>query len=167
MDIMELGAIGELVGGVAVIASLIFVGLQVRNSNAINRAESVRSFVRDYNTYLYKILENESVFRAGVNDFSGLAPGDQSKVHLLLLAQFMLGLGDSVASPTRSDAFSSFIDSSIAIAPTAFPEWWNKFRSWPREVAPDYVTRIETLAPDAPRIAEAMPWFRPDDSEGA
>ena len=33
MDIMELGAIGELVGGVAVVASLIFVGVQVRQSN--------------------------------------------------------------------------------------------------------------------------------------
>ena len=33
MDIMELGAIGELVGGVAVIGSLIYVGLQVRQSN--------------------------------------------------------------------------------------------------------------------------------------
>ncbi len=32
MDIMELGAIGELVGGVAVIGSLIFVGLQVRQN---------------------------------------------------------------------------------------------------------------------------------------
>ena len=37
MTIMELGAIGELVGGVAVIASLIFVGLQVRqNTHAIS-----------------------------------------------------------------------------------------------------------------------------------
>jgi hypothetical protein len=33
MDMMELRAIGELVGGVAVIASLIYVGLQVRQSN--------------------------------------------------------------------------------------------------------------------------------------
>ena len=101
MDIMELGAIGELVGGVAVIGSLIFVGMQVRHSNAINRAESVRAFVRDYNTFLYRILENESVFRAGSDDFSALTPSDQSKLHLLLLSQFMLGLGDSVASPTR------------------------------------------------------------------
>ena len=48
MDIMELGAIGELVGGVAVIGSLLYVGLQVRQSNQLNRAESVRSFVRDH-----------------------------------------------------------------------------------------------------------------------
>ncbi len=32
MDIMELGAIGELVGGVAVIGSLLYVGLQISPS---------------------------------------------------------------------------------------------------------------------------------------
>ena len=32
MDIMELGAIGELVGGVPVIGSLLYVGLQVREN---------------------------------------------------------------------------------------------------------------------------------------
>ncbi len=35
MDIMELGAIGELVGGVAVIVSLVFVGVQVRHGNRL------------------------------------------------------------------------------------------------------------------------------------
>ncbi len=35
MDIMELGAIGELVGGVAVIGSLIFVGFQVRHNSVL------------------------------------------------------------------------------------------------------------------------------------
>ena len=32
MDIMELGAIGELVGGVAVVGSLLYVGFQVRHN---------------------------------------------------------------------------------------------------------------------------------------
>lgn len=34
---MELGAIGELVSGIAVIGSLIYVGLQVRQSNNLAR----------------------------------------------------------------------------------------------------------------------------------
>ncbi len=38
MDIMELGAIGELVGGVAVIASLIFVDVPIRTSVKTMRA---------------------------------------------------------------------------------------------------------------------------------
>ena len=38
MDIRELGAIGELVEGVAVVASLLFVGVQVRANTREQRA---------------------------------------------------------------------------------------------------------------------------------
>ena len=42
MDILELGAIGELVGGIAVIASLLYVGLQVRqNKKALSSTRHV------------------------------------------------------------------------------------------------------------------------------
>ena len=40
MDIMELGAIGEMIGGVAVIGSLLFVGIQIRTSVKTMRATS-------------------------------------------------------------------------------------------------------------------------------
>ena len=40
MDIMELGAIGEMVGGVAVVASLIFVGLQIRANTRTMTADA-------------------------------------------------------------------------------------------------------------------------------
>jgi hypothetical protein len=32
---MKLGAIGELVGGVAVVGTLLFVGIQIRHSNRL------------------------------------------------------------------------------------------------------------------------------------
>ena len=38
MDIMELGAIGELVGGIAVVGSLLFVGIQIRSNTNQLRA---------------------------------------------------------------------------------------------------------------------------------
>ncbi len=42
MGIMELGAIGELVGGAAVIASLLFVGMQIRaNARSVQIASTV------------------------------------------------------------------------------------------------------------------------------
>ncbi len=46
MDIMELGAIGELVGGVAVIASLIYVGLQVRHGSRAAQQSAYNSDAR-------------------------------------------------------------------------------------------------------------------------
>ncbi len=45
MDILELGAIGELVGGVAVVGSLISVGLQVRPSNRLAQLEALQAYM--------------------------------------------------------------------------------------------------------------------------
>ncbi len=44
MDIMELGAIGELVGGIAVVASLLYVGSQVRQNTSALRANAAQAF---------------------------------------------------------------------------------------------------------------------------
>ena len=46
MNILELGAIGELVGGVAVIGSLIFVGFQLRQATAAQRGAAVDALRR-------------------------------------------------------------------------------------------------------------------------
>ncbi len=54
MDLMELGANGELVGGAAVVASLLYVGVQARHSNKLAPAETVRSFLHEYNLPFYE-----------------------------------------------------------------------------------------------------------------
>ncbi len=51
MDIMELGAIGELVGGVAVVASPLYVGVQVRHSTAVARAVSHHGIIDSFNEF--------------------------------------------------------------------------------------------------------------------
>ena len=106
-------------------------------------------------------------FFAGVRiGRDALSGADQTKLHLLLLSQFMLGLGDSVASPNRADAFSAFIDNSVAMGASVFPQWWSRFKGMPEGLAPDYVAHIEALAPDAPSLRETMPWFYQDNLEG-
>ena len=49
MDIMALGAIGELVGGAAVVASLIYVGLQVRQANRQSATDSGTDVLAEMN----------------------------------------------------------------------------------------------------------------------
>ena len=46
MDIMELGAIGELVGGVAVIGSLLYLALQVRHGNSLVQATASTEYMQ-------------------------------------------------------------------------------------------------------------------------
>ncbi len=167
MDIMELGAIGELVGGVAVIASLIYVGLQVRQGNQINRAESARAIVRDYNNFLYKLVDNVDIWRRGSVDFESLSGEEQSKLHWLLMSQFFVGLGDSIATPDRRDPLARFIDGAISrvlLGLPGFRSWWTTFKRAPEQVTPEYTTYLESLADqyDGRDPFEYAPWYVPD-----
>ena len=81
MDIMELGAIGELVGGVAVIASLIFVGLQVRQNTISVRGANSQS-VADASLRFATLLGSDPQVALTLN--RGLAgdsldPGEQAQ----------------------------------------------------------------------------------------
>ncbi len=71
MNIMELGAIGELVGGVAVVASLLFVGLQVRGSTREQRAASLQEATRETANVVQYLTGpgNSEVWLTGMLDF--------------------------------------------------------------------------------------------------
>ena len=80
MDIMELGAIGELVGGVAVIASLIYVGFQVRQSAQATRAASHHATIDSFREWSFSIVEDDDVadvFIKGNEDHGSLDPREQ------------------------------------------------------------------------------------------
>ncbi|NIV76389.1 MAG: hypothetical protein GWN37_16595, partial [Gammaproteobacteria bacterium] len=58
MDIMQLGAIGELVGGVAVIASLLYVGTQVRESRKAAESANNQAQADAHTAYLTAIASD-------------------------------------------------------------------------------------------------------------
>ncbi len=89
MNIMELGAIGELVGGVAVIGSLLYVGLQVRQSNErsrqtleLERAQANREMSGHFAEVLGSLREPElmDLVQRGMSDWSALSTRDQGRV---------------------------------------------------------------------------------------
>jgi hypothetical protein len=88
---MELGAIGELVGGVAVVASLLFVGLQLRQNNKL-ATTSVVQVGRDVITDLIKTLcsngETTKLYVPGLRDREELSSDDRIRFDMLLLQQF-------------------------------------------------------------------------------
>ena len=74
MDIMELGAVGELVGGVAVIGSLLYVGAQVRQGNRLAREQAHEEITRlasDFTTQM--AAEDIELMLRGARDL-GAAP---------------------------------------------------------------------------------------------
>ncbi len=167
MDIMELGAIGELVGGAAVVASLIYVGLQVRQSNRLEKAESVRASTRDFVTVAFQT--DAPLLRRACIDFEGLSKDEQIRAHNHLLALFQLAktelglkkqnlaeegeLPQVVASLVRSPGLRYWWD---IVAPAAFQEEFRRFIE-------DSISAQE--AQNLPPMHETIPWFSPDPSE--
>ena len=91
MDIMELGAIGEMVGGVAVLATLVYLAIQVRQSTSQSKQDAVISAARDFPTKLSALTESEEnaeLLRSGLHNFNALTPNQAARFNSLLLGLF-------------------------------------------------------------------------------
>lgn len=92
MNIMELGAIGELVGGIAVIGSLIYVGLQVRQSTRAQNATAVDIGVNWLMTLQQDIAgdpELAQIMYEGGADRTRLQPAQYFRFHLVARSVFL------------------------------------------------------------------------------
>ena len=94
MTIQELGAIGELVGGIAVIATLIYLAIQIRLSVGEARREAVNSErgAASFPLQLCRLTEsadNVEALRAGLKDYESLSPDQAGLFNTLLLGLFV------------------------------------------------------------------------------
>jgi hypothetical protein len=92
MDIMELGAIGELVGGVAVIASLVYVGLQIRQNTGAMRAASAQNLVTvSTNGHFLLAADNglAEIIQRGFPHPEGLKDHERSRFNSCLLGFYV------------------------------------------------------------------------------
>ena len=94
MEIQEWGAIGELVGGVAVIATLIYLAIQIRLNTAQARRDAIHSERGAFSFPLQLCLltesaENVEVLQAGLQDYSALPPSQAGRFNTLLLGLFV------------------------------------------------------------------------------
>ena len=171
MDIMELGAIGELVGGVAVIASLIYVGMQVRQGNRLAQLEAVQVYMHAFNRDVLSPLHDQAfggTCRRGLNDFGRLKKEEQIAVHSLWLKVLFLGQTDFFLRRHGliEEDFSAAIGEanvSLLKSPGA-SQWWALQAP---QFHPEYVTHLNRHLEDyeGPALTEYLPWYGPDESE--
>jgi hypothetical protein len=94
MEIQELGALGELVGGIAVIATLVYLAIQTRHyANearrlSVNSDEGAARFPMQL-CRMTETPENVEVLRSGLSDFDSLPPAQAGKFNSLMLGLFI------------------------------------------------------------------------------
>ncbi len=172
MDIMELGAIGELVGGVAVIASLIYVGLQVRQngeqtkqSNAIERARANRETVKNFSEVFLAMRDPEAlrIYTHATTDFDGLSDADKAVLHMSLapLALHAITTFRVAREGLMDEEFGdAWVAHWVMMAkcPGIF-RWWEHAKiTFPAEFVAE-VDRLLQHPEGPPPYHQVFPWF--------
>lgn len=74
MTLQDWGALGELIGGVAIIVSLLYVGLQIRHSTNATRSATSQAFSAQYSEIMLRLTSSEvsTVFWKGLPGLNNL-----------------------------------------------------------------------------------------------
>ncbi len=170
MNIMELGAIGELVGGVAVIGSLLYVGLQVSQSNRLAQLNAVQTYMGAFNRDVLSPFHDQEfakTARRGFNDFQSLNKEEQITIHALWLKIMFLGQTDFFLrrhGKIEKDFAAAIETANVTMlkSPGA-AQWWDAIQP---VYSPDYVAHLNRLLEDysGPAMTEYMPWYGPDST---
>lgn len=174
MDWNAIGAIAEVLGVIAVVVSLIYLAIQVRQNTAQLRIDNLRETVRgtlDTNWYYHRDPDAFDAFRNGIAGFAELPPRQQAMFHSIIVdLAFYVEM-------IRSFEYSGLVDPAGREVNEKFlrailltrggTEWWEFAKRNPPmpPAALHYLQRlIDSSPPDAPRITDLQPWFSSRDS---
>lgn len=176
MDWNAIGAIAEVSGVIAVVVSLIYLAIQVRQNTAQLRIDNLRDTVRgtlDTNWYYHRDERAFDAFRHGVAGFDKLPPRQQAVFHSIIVdLAFYVEMIRSFEYSGLVDTAGREINEKFLLAILLTPggrEWWTFAKKNPPmpAAAMDYLQGlIDSSPPDAPEITELQPWFSSETAEG-
>ena len=174
MNIMELGAIGEAVGGIAVLATLLYLALQVRQGNKVGSREAHRHWVSEITRVLFeptRDAEFMELFQHANRDWDSLSPRDQGRVNAVYAPLFLL-FQEMFAESEKGDVDEHLIHfhegaaASVVQMPGA-ATWWAVNRPfW----SPSFVAHLEDLLASEdcpPPLHPVFPWFVGESADGS
>ena len=91
MNWEAIGAVGEMVGVVAVVATLFYLSTQIRQSNRATQSESIQEASTAFNELNILIAADESlakIYRVGIKDLSALSEDERERFSFFMLATF-------------------------------------------------------------------------------
>lgn len=91
MTLQELGSLGEFVGSVGVIVSLVYLAVQIRQNTRSVRASTQQAFVDVNASFAGLLISNPhmaQVYRTGIDDHSRLSEDEQVQFDMLMVTYF-------------------------------------------------------------------------------
>ena len=150
-----IGAIGEIMGAVAVVISLVYLAIQIRQ-NTRQVAEQVRALkleghkaaADDHSRFRQNIIQSPqvaSLWRRGKIDYLGLSPDEQAQVSELfrdtLWASANMQLRNAQGGAVDDTLWNIAVESlGPLIESPGVRQWWSENKS---EFPPDFVAVVD------------------------
>ncbi len=161
MTITELGSIGELIGAILVLVTLIYLAIQLRANNDIAKVSGHRDLIKQFNDW-YREMEDQALVEIlikGSSEFSQLSSQEQLKfdsflhryLHICEQAAYM-GRGKFIPQ----GSYDAFMFAAVAMTSHGAREWWNESKL---TYAADFVTMIEKVREQHPDISPIWELF--------
>ncbi len=169
MTIQDLGALGEFIGSLVVLVTLIYIAIQARESRSIAAAESVRQMMASFSEVNKPIQNDEmaKLIRIGLNDWKRLTRNEQARVHIFFLdvvTHYANSL-EQQSLPGMSEWVEVFENNVLGMITTpGGSEWWNIMKpAFADKMQSKLVSRLADQSSLPPAWPAYMPWFGSDD----
>lgn len=146
MDIMELGALGELVGGIAVLVTLAYLALQIRQSGRTSSLNAGHSIANEIATFLERLAldpEVHSVWERGIHR-EPLDEAESDRFGRLMTAMF-IRLLDAHRHEKLDSEMARYYDglARYHLGMDAVQQWWGRQSETVRTINPGLARYVE------------------------
>ena len=165
MTIQELGSIGELVGAIATIATLIYLAVQIRHNTKLSRVSSLQATLDGgRNHTIQPVVANPEVakiFASGMTSFEGLDSEDQVRftwflLEAILQMQNVMQLHDQgILDEVEYEAWLAYT-AAIIVTPGGSVAW-PQASAIVSPVIRDVLNNYLAMHPEQPSLLELMP----------
>ncbi len=166
MDLTQLANLGEFIGGVAVLVTLIYLAVQVKGNTHAERAQTYRSLVQDFNRSVFEPMRDPAIvpiLRKAAAEFDSLSGDDQMVAGAIYASALTLGQqAHSLRLSGNIDLeFAAAIDATMAslLRVPGVAAWWSPMRE---AFAPSFRSHLQMILNSEdcpPPFTEFMPWF--------
>jgi len=149
MNWEAIGAVGEILGALAVVISLIYLSVQIKQSNNLSKSNTRRDMVRSDQSQLYKIIDFPDIYDSFYKE--DITRAEKVRLHEWLVANMRNREFDWFQRKNGLidvEVFESYRKiTQIVLAPPRARRWWNVHRA---SFDPDFATDVDELLTEKP-----------------
>ena len=148
MTLQDLGNLGEFIGSIAVVVTLVYLAIQIRQNTRATRTESLNTALGVHVNQIAQLTATDAdseLFRRFAQDFHALSANETGRVQAMMLqrvASFNQVIRLHRAGFLDDDEFQAIQGTFISIMRTAGGrQWWDGYRHMCPKELDRYITQ--------------------------